>query len=137
SVDALVNPAWRSLADALIDWSSNANAIFCAISVVRRILSALAELPALPAGAPLRLCRRAVLLRWLITRNFVGFVPERDPMHPLGHAYLPLELFAGGALISDLEALARAELLERIFFERIHACPGCGDARLLFREVCS
>ena len=42
----------------------------------------------------------------------------------------------GGAMY-HAEALARAGLLERKFFEKLQCCPSCSSARLLVREECS
>src|SRR5262249_12466026 len=53
------------------------------------------------------------------------------------HSFAPLDLLGGDGPITDLDALARVSLLRPAFFEQLHLCPTCEDARLAFREVCA
>jgi hypothetical protein len=124
-------------ADAVVDFACTPSELRIAFAHVRRISSALRTLRPLPIELGFSGRRRALILRYLTSRNLTMLTPERNPLHPRAHSFGPLEEALGPTLVSDLEALAAAELLGREFFERMHVCPECGDARLLFREVCA
>lgn len=80
--------------------------------------------------------RKLTILRMLVTRGIAELTPIRDPHAPFGHRYPPIDLLVP-SLVADLDELVDAALLDRSFFERVHVCPTCSDARLIFREVCS
>ncbi|MCS6913444.1 MAG: hypothetical protein NZ890_09420 [Myxococcota bacterium] len=128
--------SWARYADAVVESDSSPAEAAAALQRLRRIAAAVAALPA-PLSASLRSQRLLLLLRTLLTRGIVSLQPERDPHQPLCHAYPPLEAIGGELLQADIELLCRLGLLERTFFDRVCVCPGCGDARLLFREVCA
>lgn len=132
----LIDPRFVDHADAVLDASSSTTEVAAAVSRVSRIAADLRRLPA-PAAASTASHRRLAILRYLLTRGLTRIAPSRDPHAPLGHRYAPFDLVAGACLSGDLDDLCRGGMLAREFFDRVHVCPGCGDARLAFREVCS
>lgn len=132
----LLQPSWTRYADAVLESDSAPLEAAAALQRLRRIAAAVAALPA-PLSASPRSQRLLLLLRTLLTRGIVSLHPQQDPQRPLCHAYPPLEAIGGGLFQADIEVLCRLGLLERTFFDRVCVCPGCGDARLLFREVCA
>jgi hypothetical protein len=133
--NALVDPTWPAYLDALVDGFSSPGAVHHAISRVVWIATACAALAA-PRDASEEAVRRVAILQFLVTRGLGALEPRRDPYARLGFAWPPFDLLAGGDPTDDLGALCGAGLLRHTFHDRILLCPGCGDARLAFREVC-
>lgn len=131
----LLPQGWARYADAVVESDAGPAEAAAALQRLRRVSAALGALPAPLTTAP-RSQRRLLLLRMLLTRGLVSLSPQRDPSSPLCHSYPPLDLLSEGLLHNDLDALVQLGLLERSFFERVCVCQSCGDARLLFREVC-
>jgi hypothetical protein len=132
----LIRASWATFADAAIDVQNQFADVAAALGRLRRIEAAVSRLPALRADLPVASRRQLTLLRFLVTRELQTLRPRLDPGSASGHSYGALEMIAGPSLHSDLTALAKAGLVNREFFERLHTCPGCDDARLAFREVC-
>jgi hypothetical protein len=124
-------------ADAVLDYECTPSEIAAALTHARRITSALSKLRPLSTSLSFSARRRALILRYFTSRGTRTLSPQRDPLQPAAHCYGLLDVALGSMLVPELEALASRELLDREFFERVHVCPECKDARLLFREVCA
>src|SRR5262249_19620199 len=90
-----------------------------------------------PADALPAVRRQLAMLQYLASRELGRLDPRRAASRSLGHSFAPLDLLGGEGAAHDLDALARLGLLRTAFFERLHMCPKCADARLAFREVCA
>jgi hypothetical protein len=131
----LVDPEWIAYADGLLDGTATPADGAAALARLGRIAGARSAL-SLPVAPDPTGRRRLAILQYLLSRQLGRLDPRRAPSRPLGHSYAPLDRL-GYDLLEDLDALARVGLLQPSFFERLHVCARCGDARLAFREVCT
>lgn len=131
----LLDPEWIAYADALVDHGSPQNEIVAAILHLRRIADVRCALPRIADVLP-PVRRQITMLQYLASRELGRLDPRRAGSRMSGHSYAPLDLL-GGVLRDDLNALVALGLLRGAFYERVHVCPRCGDARLAFREVCA
>lgn len=80
------------------------------------------------------------LLDFMYSRGVKSLVPKVRPEAPLGYEYPEAaEIFHPeevGGEIYVLESMAKAKMLERVFYDTIHICKRCGHHDLNFREVC-
>jgi hypothetical protein len=132
---ALVDSEWVAYADAVVDDRSSPSEIAAGLLRLRRIAEVHGTLGRVADVLP-PVQRQLAIVQFLVSREIGRLDPRRAASRPLGHSYAPLDLL-GGAVRDDLDALVGLGLLLRAFFERLHVCPSCGDARLAFREVCA
>ncbi|HJZ87709.1 MAG TPA: hypothetical protein VKN99_21185 [Polyangia bacterium] len=133
----LLDPEWLAYADAAIDNRSAQPEIVAGLERLRRIAAVRQAFPPLCDQASPSVRRRLALLQYLASRELSRLDPRRAACRPLGHSFAPLDLLGGEGPIADLDALAATGHLRTTFFERVHVCSICGDARLAFREVCA
>ncbi|HHL73732.1 MAG TPA: response regulator [Bacteroidetes bacterium] len=80
------------------------------------------------------------LLSFMKQRGIRTLVPRVKKQAKLGYEYPEAAKILNpeepGGEIFFLESIARARLLERVFYDAIHICPECGHHDLNFREVC-
>ncbi len=67
---------------------------------------------------------------------------QLQPQWQVGHAdgYTHFPQFASevaGQMMQDLEYLASADYLDKLFFDRLSICPACGSHHVNVRETCS
>lgn len=130
----LLSPTWRLYADAVLEGEAALWQPAPALLRLRQIDARGWPLESLDDRFSESARRQLTMLRWLTTRDLPAFEPVRDPSSPAAWAWPPFDLT--GDPTPDLDALCRLGLLERRVADRACLCPGCGDARLLFREVC-
>jgi hypothetical protein len=131
----LIAPVWRSYADALLEGEAEVWQAESSLTLLRQIDARGHWLEPIDERVSEVERRRLTLLRFLFTRQRDALEPVRDPSSRSGWAYPPLDLL--GELEADLEALVAGRYLERLLLDRLSTCRRCGDARLLFREVCA
>jgi hypothetical protein len=129
----LIAPTWRVYADAVLEGEAVWHPA-TAMARLREIDTRYWQLQPLGDRFPETGRRQLLLLRWLVTRDLPAFEPVGDPSTPAAWSWPPFDLT--GDIQAELDALARLGLLKREGVERVCVCPSCGDARLLFREVC-
>lgn len=65
-------------------------------------------------------------------------LPQWQPGHAQGYSHFPQsESGVAGQMLQDLEYLASADYLDKLFFDRLSVCPACGSHHVNVREACS
>jgi hypothetical protein len=65
-------------------------------------------------------------------------LPQWQPGHAQGHTHFPqFESGVAEQMMQDLEYLASADYLDKLFFDRLSVCPSCGSHHINVREACS
>ncbi len=129
--------AWMAYADAAFDPSSDLpREIGASLERMRQIEGRSAWMPAIDSICSDSERRKLTILRMMVTRGMGELMPVRDPQAAFGHRYPPIDLLSP-TVLTDLDELVDAAFLKRRFFERVHVCLACADARLIFREVCA
>lgn len=65
-------------------------------------------------------------------------LPQWQIGHAQGYTHFPqFETDVAERMMQDLEYLASADYLEKLFFDRLSICPACGSHHINVREACS
>lgn len=105
------------------------------------LLNEIGLFPPLPDRLPNEKKKRAILLRYLLSRGLEKLEPERDFHSRIGYFFPIAETILQTKDFDEcdtaLRALENRGFLRSEFADTIHICSFCGHFHLNFREVCS